>query len=216
MTFQELQNECINLRFKESQRESIKRWINMRYQFLWTQADWPWKRMGPAAISIVSGNANPVLPADFDRPLLMYDDRGDGVAWISPDEFDANYLFEELASTEGKPESFKWVNDVITVGPVPDSNYTYRIVYERGMTYMQNGTTPVTGSMVANTDEPIWSEAYHYMLVPGAIATGLKLENDPTFPQFENEFELGLMSMKDHYLPTAAVFGNLQYGRDTL
>lgn len=215
MNFKEIQDECIQIRFKESQRTSIKRWINMRYQLLWGMADWPWKRMGPVPISLVADVAQPTLPSDFDRPLLMYDDRGDGVAWISPDEFDANYLFEELRETVGKPESFKWVGDVITVGPIPDIGYTYRLVYERGMTYLQGGLTPTTGDMTGNTDEPMWASAYHYTLVSGAIATGLRMENDPTYPQFEEEFGQMLQSMKDHYLPTASVFGNLQYGRDT-
>lgn len=216
MNFKELQDECIQIRFKESQRTSIKHWLNTRYQFLWAMADWPWKRMGPVALALTANGANPTLPTDFDRPIFMYDDRGDGLAWISPDEFDANYLFEELRSTEGKPEAFKWVNDVITLGPIPDADYTYRLVYERGMTYLQSGTTPVTGAMNANTDEPIWNPAFHYVLVPGAIATGLRLENDPTYPQFEEEFGQMVQSMKDHYLPVASVFGNIQYGRDNL
>lgn len=215
MNFKEIQDEIIQIRFKESQRTSIKRWINMRYQFLWGMADWPWKRMGPSLLTINNGDASPSLPSNFDRPLFVYDDRGDGLAWLSPDEFDSNYLFEELAGSRGKPESYKWVDDTITLGPVPDSDYAYRIVYERGMTYLASGVTPTTGDMTGNTDEPMWSSAYHYALVPGAIATGLRMENDPTYPQFEEEFGQMVESMRDHYLPVASVFGNLQYGRDT-
>ena len=216
MTFKEIQDECIAIRFKESQRTSIKHWINMRYQFLWGMADWPWKRVGPVSIALQKGISNPVLPSDFERPILMYDEDGEGVSWLPPDELDANYFFETLDGTSGKPESFKWVDDVITVAPPPDQAYTYHLVYERGMTYMQGGTTPTTGLLSGNTDKPIWAEAYHYILVPGAIATGLRMENDPTFPQFEEEFGQVLQSMQDHYLPTIGVFGNIQYGRDLL
>ena len=214
MNFKELQDECIQIRFKESQRTSIKRWLNMRYQFLWSTADWPWKRQGPADLEIDSGDANPALPSDFDRPLYMYTDNGDLVQWMSPDEFDMNYLPEELRSSGGKPRAFKWVNNVLTLGPVPDNDYTYKLVYERGMTFMQGGTVPTTGEMSGVTDEPMWTDAFHYILVPGAIATGLRMENDPTYPQFEEEFGQMLLSMKDHYLPTASVSGNVQYGRE--
>ena len=59
---------------------------------------------------------------------------------------------------------------------------------------------------------PIWDEQYHYILVVGAIATGLRLENDPTYPQMEEDFDGQLASMQDYYLPTAAGAGHLQYG----
>lgn len=214
MTFEDIQDEVISLRFKESQRESVKRWINMRYHFLWGVADWPWKRMGPVDLALLGGDANPALPDDFDRPLAIYDDAGMQLDWMPPDDFDHDYLYIQINGGTSKPESFKWVNDVITLAPTPDQNYTYKLIYERGMAYLANGTTPTSGQLTSAGDEPIWAEPYHYVLVFGAVASGLRAENDPTFDQMEEEYATFLQSMKDHYLPTMSPVGNLQYGRD--
>ena len=215
MTFKELQDECIRTRFKEGQRTSIRSWINLRYHVLWGLADWPWKRVGPADFAITAADTTPTMPSDFDRPLLMYDDQGEQVQWLEPDEFDATYLARELQGQSGKPSGFKWVAGTITIGPIPDSNYTYKLVYERGMSYLASGGAETTGSLTADNDQPIWDTQYHYVLVPGAIATGLRLENDPTYEQMEEEFQTIIQSMRDHYLPVVATYGNQQFGRDT-
>lgn len=216
MTFDEIQDECIALRFKESQRTSIKRWINLRYHFLWALADWPWKRVGPADLTITASDATPALPSGFDRPLFIYDNLGQRVLWMEPDEFDELYLYGELNSTRGRPQAFKWVNSTITLGEIPDANYTYKIVYERGMTYLASGSAETVGAMTSASDTPIWDEQFHYVLVFGAIASGLRLENDPTYQQMEEEFSTMTQAMKDHYLPTLAASGPMQYGRDQL
>ena len=47
VTFDEISSEVIRIRFKQGQRDSVKRWVNIRYQTVWAYADWPWKRQGP-------------------------------------------------------------------------------------------------------------------------------------------------------------------------
>lgn len=209
-----MQDECIALRFKESQRESIKRWINMRYHFLWATAEWPWKRVGPVDLSVLTGDTTPVLPTGFTRPYKVFNDFGQPLDWLSPDDFDDRYMEVLANGTTNRPDAFKWVNNTITLGPTPDADYTFKLSYERSMTFMFNGVSEASGDMVNPNDEPIWDEAFHYVLVPGAIATGLRLENDPTFQPLEEEFAVHVQAMKDHYLPTQSPQGNLQYGRD--
>lgn len=213
MTLDEIVKEVVQIRFKASQRESAKRWVNVRYQAIWGYADWPWKRQGPIDMPLVVGNANPVLPVGFLRPIIVFDDTGGEVEWMEPDEFDRIHRYQQVNNTRARPDCFKWVDNVITLGPAPDSAYTFGLSYERKMTYLQGGTTPATGQLTGDNDTPIWDQSYHYILVHGAIATGLRLENDPTYPAMEEEYEAMLASMQDHYLPTASPSGHLQYGR---
>lgn len=215
MTYGELQDEVIDLRLKESQRSSVMQWINLRYQFVWGYADWPWKRVGPADLTLTAGDSTPTPPVDFNRPLRLYDHQGSELAWLSPDEFDKEYLYSELSGTRGRPQAFKWVHNQVFVAPVPDAAYTYELVYERKLSHLVSGAITL-GPMDSALDEPIWDSAYHYVLVYGALADGLRLENDPTYPQIEEQFAVGLQSMLDHYLPTQSPAGNMQFGADTL
>lgn len=216
MNFAEIQNEVIDIRFKESQRASVKHWINLRYQAIWAYADWPWKRQGPTPLSLQVGDASPALPSDFLRPIRIYDDLGNELTWLEAAEFDGDHRYPIVNEISARPSSFKWVNDVITVGLTPDADYDFSLVYERKTAYMANGTTPTSGLMTNTNDEPIWDDHYHYILVVGAIASGLRLENDPTFPSLEDEYSGLLNSMQDYYLPTASPAGHLQYGSEYL
>lgn len=214
MSFDEIVNEIIQIRFKSGQRASARRWVNLRYQSIWAYADWPWKRQGPVGLIVVQGNANPQLPPGFQRPVLVFDEAGNELEWMEPDEFDRIHRYGQVNQSKGRPASFKWVDNTIALGPTPDSNYNFGLVYDRKPTYMANGATPTSGPMVNGTDVPIWDEQYHYILVTGGIATGLRLENDPTYPQMEDDFSGQLNSMQDYYLPTAAGAGHLQFGNN--
>lgn len=214
MTFKEIQDEVIELRFNEARRASVKHWINLRYQAIWAYTDWPWRRQGPSDLTIVSGSANPTLPSDFLRPVAIYDDLGNELTQLEADEFDADYRYADANNLTGRPETFKWVNDVITLGMTPGSDYIFGLTYERKTSYLSAGTTPTVGLMTGDSDQPIFDSAYHYILVSGAVATGLRMENDPTFPAVEDDYMGQLRSMQDYYLPSAAATGHLQYGRD--
>lgn len=216
MNFKELQDEVISIRFREGQRSSIKHWLNLRSQLIWASSEWPFKHMGPVNLAVSNGDATPTLPTDFHRPISVFDDAGFELPWFTPHEFDNSFEAGNLSGTTGAPDSFKWVDDVITVYPTPDADYTYRLVYERRHTYLDSGTTPTAGLMSGDTDAPIWDSEHHYLLVHGAVATGLRLENDPTFPAIEEEFQAGLQLMREHYLPAIESGSHKQYGRDRL
>lgn len=214
MTYDEIVKEVVQIRFKASQRASVKRWVNSRYQTIWAYADWPWKRQGPVDLTIIAGNANPAPPTGFLRPVMILDDLGGELDWLEPDEFDRFNRYLVTNGTRGRPSAFKWTDNVITLAPTPNTSYRLALVYDRKPTVLAGGTTPAPAPLSADSDVPIWDEQYHYILVLGAIATGLRLENDPTYPQLEEEYEATLMSMQDYYLPTATASGHLQYGRD--
>lgn len=71
------------------------------------------------------------------------------------------------------------------------------------------------GQLDNDTDQSVFPEPYDYVLVLGAIATGLKLENDPTWPSMEEEYNDMLAAMIDTLIPPDRA-KNLQYGRDEL
>lgn len=216
MDFGSIQQEVIDARFKESQRASVKFWINMRYQAIWAYVDWPWKRQGPVPLVVTAGSANPTLPDDFLRPIAIYDDLGNEIFWEEPGDFDTDHRYPINQGTTGRPSSFKWVDNVITLGLTPAVDYDFQLVYERKTSYLASGTTPASGPLTADTDTPIWDDQYHYILVVGAIASGLRLENDPTYPALEEEYHGLLNSMRDYYLPTASPAGHLQFGSEYL
>lgn len=211
-----MQDEVIAIRFREGQRDSVKSWINMRSQLIWAVADWPFKRMGPVDLTVTTSDATPTLPADFHRPHRIYDDSGLPVVWMDEDSFNASFMGGIVDGITGPPDSFKWVDDVITLYPTPDTSYTYKLVYDRRHSYLDSGTTPTAGLMSGDTDTPLWDAEHHYMLVHGAMATGLRLENDPTYPAVEEEFQSALQLMREHYLPSNTSEVHLQYGRDWL
>ena len=67
--------------------------------------------------------------------------------------------------------------------------------------------------MVADTDYPVFPSEYHYLLVLGATATGLKMENDPTWTALEDEYREILMTMQQDL---SADFVPNQFTRDGL
>lgn len=201
MTFADIQDEVITARFNAGQRASVKRWINYRYSWVWGHAEWPFKKLGPTNLSITAADQTPTPPADLHRVIRLWDDLGQPVRWLEPERFDLAY---ESHDYTGRPSDFKVVNGVLTVGPTPDASYTYHITYEKALTELS-----------ADGDEPAFPDRYHYLLVMGAISTGLKLENDPTWQPLEQEFIEAVSAMAEDLLPPDHT-GNLQYGKDFL
>jgi hypothetical protein len=214
--FSEIYDDVITARFKATQTTQIKRWINLREAQIWAAAEWPWKIVGPTALVVTAADNTPALPADIDRPTAVYDDNGYRLSYLIQTEFDDAFLPSQIASTSGRPSAFKWNNGVLTLGVVPSPGYSFTLTYLRKLCHYASGAVITSGPMTADTDYPIFDTEWHEILVIGAIATGLKLENDPTWQSLEQEFALMLSNMADHYLPAVAVAGNMQYGADRL
>ncbi len=214
MNFKAIQDEIINARFNENQRASVKYWINLRYAQIWAMAEWPWKFVGPTTLSIVADDQTPVLPADIDIPYVVFDDVGNVVQQMDGKSFDISYRYSEINNDKGKPQAYKWLDNVLTLAPIPNTNYTFSLTYLRRLASKTQAGALQDGPMVADTDTPIWDSNYDYMLVLGAMATGLKVENDPTWQPLQNDFELFLDTMREEYLPSLRVSETLSYGPD--
>jgi len=216
MTFDDICDEVIEARFKESQRTSVKRWVNLREAQIWATAEWPWKIIGPTALTVTTADSTPSLPSDIDRPSKIYDDLGDRLQYMIQDEFDDYLTSYQINNTRGRPTTFKWNNGVLTLGVVPDRAYSYTMSYLRKLSHYAAGSVVTLGPMSADTDFPLFDAEWHEILTLGAISTGLKVENDPTWEPLEGEFSVMLAQMVEHYLPAVAVAGNMQYGADWL
>lgn len=207
MTYKELQDEIIQFRFNESRRSAIKRWLGHRYAMVWGAADWPFKFVHREDLTVASGEA--AVPDAFRRPLTLETDGGEAVEYLTPAEFRFEFQHDDTAT--GAAEYFTVVNKTLYTGPAADG--TYKLSYERRPAHLADGTTDTAGLMNSDNDTPIWAEEHHYVLVFGAMADGLKLENDNTWPALEDAYEIGVRSMIEDLIP--AVRGvTLQYGRD--
>ena len=216
MTFQEIYTEILAARFKSSQTAAIKRWVNLREAQIWAAAEWPWKIVGPTALTITAADNTPTLPTDLFTPLAVYDDLGNSLSYSTQREFDDLYLQQSIDNVQNRPSAFKWNNGVLTLSAVPDASYSFQISYLRTQSHFATGGAVTSGPMVADSDYPLFDSSWHEILVLGGMSTGLKIENDPTWESLESEFGLMLNSMGDYYLPAVSVAGNMQYGADTI
>lgn len=213
MTYDEIVTHVIQARFKEGQREKVQRWVQRRYSLVWVMADWPWRRVGPTAVAVTASDSTPPMPSDIHRPMAVYNERGELLVAMTAEAFDARYLTQIVEGTLGTPEAWKWEDGVLTLAPTPQASGTFQLTYERRIAHRSSTDVLTDGVMDADTDLPVWSNrSFDYLLVPGAIATGLKEENDPTWRDLEEESRGIIDEMREFYLPSLSPFGNVSYG----
>jgi hypothetical protein len=212
MTFADMVNEVIAFRFNSTQDIYVKRWLNLREQEIWSAAEWPWKKMIGVQLTIDQNDNYLDLPGTVRRVENVYDESGAPLAWFPPDEFARR---NRGNTVPGHPAEYTLSGNQIQVAPVADNNYGFTIDYERGIWHFNQAGVRIDGPMTEDTDYPAWDQAYYWILVPGAMATGLRMENDPTFQPLENEFVAILDVMREDLMPPSHA-STLQYGKDNL
>lgn len=213
MTYQQIYQAVQNIRFNTtsgllSNPGGIKDWIRARETEVWEYADWPIKD-ADTPLTVSASTPTIALPGNFfrwpEQGLQLYDDLGDELDYLNPDEFyDA---FQELvvANQKGRPSAWTIHSDVsgsvlsprIRLGPTPDVGYTFRL---RGWSLPVKRTASDTwglGTMSADTDLPWWPDDYHDFLVDGALARGKRNNNDPSWQADEQAFQQGLRQLED-------------------
>lgn len=189
MTYLDLQNELISVpssRFKETQRVSVMRWINLAYAKLWTIDDWTFRQATGNPTVAAGSSAVTSVPADFGASLGFWRADGTPLEYLKPRQFNDRYLG---VTTSALPEAFTVANGVFTVGPKSSETNTYTLFYER---------TAV--DLVADGDVPLIPAAYHYLLVHGATITGLVQEQDFTYQFHAGQWQDGIAAMQLEYL----------------
>jgi hypothetical protein len=207
MTFEEMATEMVVDRFGINKRSRCERWLNHRMAMVWAHAEWPFKK-AEREVAAVDADGELTMPSTFRRMLAVEGSDENWISYVNPAEFRAMYSFDNTESSS-HPTVYTVSNGTAFVRPKGTSEV--RIAYERRMCHLASGLY-VAGPMDDDDDEPVWDSEFHYLLVAGATATGLKTENDPTWESLEGEYQMGLAAMKEEYLPPDGVV-NRQYGR---
>lgn len=212
MTYDEIQDEIVNIRFGETHRSYVRNWINTRYAWIWAAGDWHFKKVHNEDLAVTAADQTPTMPSAYNRTLRVWDDNGSELTYHTPENF--GLLYSDLTAT-GRPDAYTVVNRQMYLADIPDASYTFKHSYERGVCHLADGSTVTSGFMNTDNDTPVWPAEHHYLLVVGGMATGLKLKNDPTWPAIEEEFTSLLAAMKDDLLPPDRAVP-VQFDRDAL
>lgn len=186
MNFLQLQNAVLTDRFGETKRESAKNWINYRYGRLWSAEDWSFKR-GVASLTLPN-SANSVAMPGFQRILGLWD------ASVVPYQtlmkaFRPEDFYGEASSVASIPYGFTVIGDTIYFDQAAAGSRTFTVVGELEFTKLVN-----------DGDVPLIPEEFHMTIVSGAIAQGLREENDPTWNAMEADFQAGVEDLKRGYI----------------
>ncbi len=200
-----------------SDTTQITNWINKAYGIVWAGGDWPFKISAPTDLALTSGTRTVTSPAGMAKPVYISSHVDDWIDWLAPKDFYATYGLTNSTST-GVPQNYTIVDSTIMVAPTPNSAYTFRIVYEREPAVKTSGGAFKDGVYdgSSTTDVPAWDEAFHYMLVHGAMATGLGFIGSEDAAWHNDEFTKMLQQMIQFYSPFQRAGSNPQMYRDSL
>ena len=203
MTFLDIQNEIINLRFDESRRSQIKSWIQARYAALWASDDWNFKRVLNANLTVTGGSNTPTMPSDISSIESVYDQFGAPVPYIDPQDW--RDVFNDPSETPTtQPYAYTSVAGQIYLGPTPAGSTTFKISYERRVSHLDSSNNVTAGNLTNDTDKPIWSTGiygeYDYLLVIDAMMLGQQLLNDPTAYTLQGQRDDMFQAMRNDFV----------------
>jgi hypothetical protein len=192
VTFLEIQNELLptgvgnTARFKETQRASVKRWINDRYAEAWGLEDWTFRKAA-STVTVTAGSNVLAAPADLGIVLGLFNDQGTRIAHISPTDYFDRHLGPVVTSD---PSVHTIINKQILLDPTPGTTSSaWELYYEKALTLLVN-----------DGDVPQLPVEHHFMLVHGAEATGQTRMNDFTYQFSEQRWQNQLAAMRRNYL----------------
>lgn len=208
MTFQEIRQSCTTAptgRFNATTQDTeVGRWVNRAYARWWNATLWPWRVAPDQSLAVAAGTRAYAIPSDYGESWGLYDQNGAALTWLPPRDFLALYS-GTAATTRGQPLHYTLMAGQAYLGPTPDTTTTFKWQYAKRLQRFVAGVA-TTGAMSANTDVPImgWStthDDYHYALVPGAQALGLRLSNAPVsqWQQLQEEFDRSLQEAVQAY-----------------
>ena len=191
MSFSDLITEVAtgSNRFTSGQNSQCARWIQYVYGRTWSLENWNFRHGVVNNCTVTPGTVTlGGLPADLGTTSAVYADNGQRLMYLGTAEFFDLY---SAGTVTGQPMHYTVVNgSSIYLGPTPSvASSTYRLMYEKAPTQLTN-----------DADIPSLPSAFHYMLVPGALALGLSIYNDFTYQFMESQYQAALASMRLDYL----------------
>lgn len=176
-TYASLQTDiCVGNQFDATADATVIQFgLREAYRRVWyRRRDWDFRRVGPTSLTVAAGVETPTLPVDGNAAVVVgevfevYDDQGFALERMPPDRFDRVFQPDMVADNRYRPVAWKWQNGTLTLGPRPDSDYTFTFSYDRKLGYLAAGTTFTAGYMASSEDQPAWDAAHHGVLVWGA------------------------------------------------
>jgi hypothetical protein len=208
VTFLEIQNELLpagvgnTARFKETQRASVKRWINDRYAEAWGLEDWTFRK-ATTTVSVTSGSNVLPVPTDFGAMLGLFDDKGYQILYIAPHDYFRRHLGPVVTS---QPSTHTIVDNAVLLDPTPGvSSSAWQLYYEKDATLLVN-----------DNDVPLLPVEHHYMLVHGAEATGQTRMNDFTYQFSEQRWQNQLQALRRNFLSDRGITAGITQWKDGL
>jgi hypothetical protein len=224
VTYKELVDATMFDRWQENKRTAVERWVRLRHAYVFSYADWPFRRRGPEE---VTADAGPSLDLTFGisaRPATIRgitDDQGDPLQNVERRAF----LMEFAENDQGRPWAYSVVDEVtgdpkglgkrIYWGPPNDTTRTMKISSTLRLCHLNAAGELVDGNLSSNDDRPIWPEDFDDLLIVGAAATGMKFEADPGWRPLEDDFQRHLTVMVGD-ISSESGDANPQYARDPL
>lgn len=194
-----------------SQRE----WLRSGYGWLWSQADWEFKKIELETLAVVAGDSTPTMPTYAGRIRHLLNSDGDPLVRMDERDFDVSYQGGVIDSARGVPEAYKVAGRVITLGPVPSAAATFYVSHDaRAYHYDSTGVTRDGGYMDADTDIPAWGFPdgdHHMILVYHAAMVGHGMRSNPMAVTMQGLRDDALESMIEEFVRDTS--GNTQYGR---
>ncbi len=192
MNYQAIYTEIVNIRFNSqaSKIAQVKSWVGQAEVAVWNAADWHFKRVPIANLTVTAGIATE--PPDFSKAKRLYDPRGARLEYLEPDVFEEAFISDPNTPV-ANASHYTVINRQILVAPYETG--TFKLAYRRRYAHLNNGGSVIAGLMSADTDTPIWDPEFHYLLVPWALILGMKLENDPSAEAIRNQRDEMLAGM---------------------
>lgn len=197
MTFKELQDEVIALRFESSQRASIKSWINLRYSYIWNLADWGFKTVSQIDLPVTAASRTPTMPPDLAKVLDVYDTTGCQLNFLPRQNFESMYPPTGIYASTSTQGDYTVIDRQIYLDFAPGSNQTFKIDYKRRLSHVDTVAGITGGIMIEDADQPLWPAEHDYALVVDTVILGQQILNDPTWTQLVPQRDELLQSMKN-------------------
>lgn len=186
-TFADLKTRCAS-RFRDTSNNvySAAEWgeyINDSYrQVMSWKPDWPFlQQLNAAAVTVTANTQSGTLPTDTFQVNSVYNVTDDYL--LRPIfNTDAHLLdFTPLTDT-GFPETYRLRNTTLELYPAPDHTVVLRVEYI------------APPAVLTGTDEPVFPEQFHHLLVEGALGLAYQDDNSDSKAQahwgkFENEVQ---------------------------
>ena len=203
MSFADLYNEVLTIRFGQENLVQAQRWVNEAYGRIWNTDEWIFKYGRVTNLTTTAGqNTLGSLPADLGIPLGLWRDDGYPVLYMPPRDFWNTWA---AFTDTGSPQWYTLIDQQIFLGPTAkDSLNTYQMVYEKRWLPLVN-----------DTDQPAVPAEHHYLIVSGALSTGMRLYNDFTWEFQEQAFQQGIQEMRREWLIDQRGEAT-QWGRDQI